>query len=128
MRTRVLGLGRRLAHGVGGCLLAGAMAVPLGPTTTSQAVNQINATSVRPLPSAPASPVARDGMIWVPARPVHLPFVPGTVTVPGHWERRLPDGAQVHVPPLTVFPPDADGPVTLPAAVRPPVEERLSSP
>jgi hypothetical protein len=103
------------------------MLVPLGPTTTSQAVSQINAASMRPLPSTAPRPVVRDNMIWVPTRSARLPGEPGTVMVPGHWERRLPDGNQVHVPPLTVFPPSG-APVTVPAGIRPPVEERFDGP
>ena len=77
------------------------MLVPLGPTTTSQAVNQMNAASMRGVPSVASRPVVRDAMIWVPGRVVRLPGE-GVVTVPGHWERRLPGTREVHVPPLTV--------------------------
>jgi hypothetical protein len=122
MSSRVGRFARRLARGAAGCLLGGAMMVPLGPTTTSQAVNQMNATSMRGVPSVAARPVVRDTMIWVPGRPVLLPGE-GTVMVPGHWERRL-DGGDVHVPPLTVRNPATGETTTLPAGVRPPVEER----
>jgi hypothetical protein len=123
MMCRARSLVARLAGGVAGCLLGGAMAVPLGPTTTSQAVNQMNATSMRGVPSVSARPVVRDSMIWVPGRVVRLPGE-GVVNVPGHWERRLPEGREVHVPPLTVRNPETGGTVSLPAAVRPPVDER----
>ena len=114
---------RRLALGTAGCLLGGAMLVPLGPTTTSQAVNQMNATSMRGVPSVASRPVVRDSMIWVPDRAVRLPGE-GTVMVPGHWERRLPDGREVYVPPLTVRNPETGATTALPAATRPPVDER----
>jgi len=118
---------RRLARGTAGCLLGGAMMVPLGPTTTGQAVNQINSSSTRPMPSVAPRPVTPETMIWVPPRSVTVPLQ-GTVTVPGHWERRLPGTNEVHVPPLVVQPPAPGAPFTVPAGVRPPVEERFSSP
>ena len=101
------------------------MLVPLGPTTTSQAVNQMNATSMRGVPSVASRPVVRDSMTWVPDRTVRLPGE-GTVVVPGHWERRLPEGREVYVPPLTVRNPETGATTTLPAAVHRPVEERLA--
>jgi len=114
---------RRLARATAGCLLGGAMMVPLGPTTTSQAVNQMNATSMRPLPSVAPAAAARETMIWVPTRILPLPGQ-GTVVAPGHWERRL--GAhEVYVPPLTVRNPETGATTVLPAGVRPPTEERL---
>jgi hypothetical protein len=120
----------------GGCLLgaaslmpiAGAAMPPLGPTTTSRAVNQINSGSMRPLPSATPRPVVRDSMIWVPTRIVPLPGEPTGVAVPGHWERRLPGTNEVHVPPLTVERPSTGTTETYPAGIRPPVEERYNSP
>lgn len=116
-------LRRRLARAAMGCLLGGALTVPLGPTTTSQAVDRMNSMSTRPLPSVAPRPVVRDPMVWVPDRYTPLPGG-GTVMVPGHWERRL-DGRDVHVPPLTVRDPETGVTTTLPAATRPPVEERL---
>lgn len=115
---------RRLAWAGVGCLLGGAMAIHLGPTTTSQAVNQMNATSMRGLPMAPAPPEAsRDTMIWVPSYLVRLPGN-GTVSVPGHWERTL-DSRNVQVPPLNVRNP-ATGEVTIvPGGIRPPTDERV---
>jgi hypothetical protein len=59
------------------------MLVPLGPTTTSQAVNQMNSMSMRGVPSVPSRPVPRDTMVWVPDRYVPFPGE-GTVAVPGH--------------------------------------------
>jgi hypothetical protein len=123
MHRRARTFARRLARGAAGCLLGGAMMVPLGPTTTSQAVSQMNATSMRGVPTLPVRPVVRDPTTWVPGRVVRLPGE-GPVVVPGHWERRLPDG-DVHVPPLTVRNPETGSTTALPAAERPPVEERL---
>ena len=125
---------RRIARG--GCLLgaatllpvAGAAMPPLGPTTTSGAVNQINSGSMRPLPSATPRPVVRDSMIWVPTRIAPIPGDPTGVTVPGHWERRVPGTNEVHVPPLTIDRPSTGTTETFPAADRPPVEERFNSP
>jgi hypothetical protein len=124
MSSRVGRFARRLARGAAGCLLGGAMMVPLGPTTTSQAVNQMNATSMRGAPSVAPRPVVRDSMIWVPARVVPLPGH-GRVVVPSHWERRL-DGGTVHVPPLPARNPETGVTTAVPAGVRPPVDERLA--
>ena len=99
------------------------MMVPLGPTTTAQAVNQMNATSMQPLRSVAPRPVVRDSMIWVPTRVVPVFGEPAAV-VPGHWERRLPDTNEVHVPPLTIFRPSTGTSETVPAGIRPPIEER----
>ena len=123
MRPPNRSLIRRLARTTAGCLLGGAMAIQLGPTTTSQAINQMNATSMRGVPSVTPTPVPRTDMIWVPARVVHMPGE-GTVTVPAHWERRL-DGHDVYVPSLTVRDTQTGQTTTLPAGTRPPVDERL---
>jgi hypothetical protein len=117
-------LRRRLARAVVGCLLGGAMAVQLGPTTTSQAVNQMNATSTRPLPSYVPREVVRERNVWVPARTVPLPGQ-GRVSVPGHFERRL-DNGDVYVPPLTIRDPATGATTTLPAGTRPPSDDRLA--
>jgi len=99
------------------------MMVPLGPTTTSQAVNQMNATSMRPLPSVAPPAAVAETMIWVPTRVVPLPGQ-GTVMAPGHWERRL--GAhEVHVPSLDVRNLETGVTTVLPAGIRPPAEERV---
>jgi hypothetical protein len=124
MSTGRRDLRRRLTRASAGCLLGGAMMVPLGPTSTSQAVNQMNATSMRGLPSVESREVVRDPMIWVPQRHVPIPGE-GTVVVPAHWERRL-DGREVYVPPLTVRNPETGATTTLPAGIRPPSDERLS--
>ena len=123
MSRRIRDLVRRLARGTAGCLLGGAMMVPLGPATTSQAVNQMNATSMRPLPSVAVPPSVGETMIWVPTRVVPLPGQ-GTVVAPGHWERRL-DAHKVYVPPLAVRNLETGATTVLPAGIRPPTEERV---
>jgi hypothetical protein len=99
------------------------MAVPLGPTTTTQAVNQINSMSTRGVPTAAPLDIPRDPMVWVPDRVVPVPGE-GTVMVPGHWERRL-EGRDVHVPSLTVRNPATGEIKTAPAAILPPSDERV---
>ena len=71
----------------------------LGPTTTQQGVDQINRSSVRPLPTPPPAPIQRTDTVWVPDH-----WALGDVKVPGHYERRMPDGS-VYVPPLVVTDP-----------------------
>jgi hypothetical protein len=124
MTRRFHDLQRRLARAAVGCLLGGAMAVPLGPTTTSQAVNQMNATSTRALPSYAPREVVRERNVWVPARSVPLPGQ-GRVSVPGHFERRL-DNGDVYVPPFTVRDPATGAITTLPAGTQPPSDDRLA--
>ena len=80
-----------------GCAEAGGAAMPsLGPTTTQQAVNQINRSVTRPLPSLAAPTVPQPNTTWVPEH-----FTLGDVRVPGHWEHHLPDGS-TYVPPLVI--------------------------
>jgi hypothetical protein len=100
METRMTrGVWRRLARAVSGCVLAGALSVPLGPTTTGRAVDQINAGSMRgvPVPPIPAAP--RPTSVWVPGSYVSVPTEREPVFVPGHWREVTPEG-QVIVPPL----------------------------
>ena len=123
MSRRIRDLVRQLARGTAGCLLGGAIMVPLGPATTSQVVNQMNATSMRSLPSVAPPPSVGETMIWVPTRVVPLPGQ-GTVVAPGHWERRL-DAHEVYVPPLVVRHPETGAIIVLPAGIRPPTEERV---
>ena len=122
MRLRMQQVLRRVIRAGAGCLLGGAMIVPLGPTTTSQAVNQINGSSMRPLPSVAAPPPTGETMIWVPTRVAPLPGQ-GTVVAPGHWERRL-EGREVFVPPLSVRNPRTGDSTVVPSGTRAPVEER----
>jgi hypothetical protein len=115
-------LSRVVRAGVG-CLLGGAMMVPLGPTTTSQAVNRMNATSMRGVPVTPPIAGGRDTAIWVPARVVPVPGE-GTVMVPAHWERRL-EGRDVYVPSLAVRDTATGVTETVPAGIRRPADERI---
>ena len=89
------------------------MSVPLGPTTTRRAVDQMNSSSMRgvPVPPLPATP--RPDMVWVPDQYVPVPGHPGGVHVPGHWNQVTPDG-HVIVPPLTVTVPGTGAVETLP--------------
>ena len=87
MMTRTIRcLIRALTRASTGCLLGGALTIPLGPTTTGQAVDRMNQMSTRPLPSADARPVVRDDMVWVPDRTIRVPGQ-GEALVPGHWEQ-----------------------------------------
>jgi len=132
MKTVIAHWLRQLAQVATGCLLGGALMVPMGrsvvvptgPTTTSQAVNQINSMATRPLGSTPSAVIVDDGMQWVPDRMVSVPGS-GTVSVPGHWERRL-DAHKVFVPALTVHNPQTGVSSTFPAGTYPPVDERLA--
>jgi hypothetical protein len=83
-----------------GCLLAGAMTVQLGPTTTGRAVDQMNRSSMRGVPVPPTPVAPRADMLWVPDRYVPIPGHPTGVHVPGHWVQVTPEG-RVIVPPLT---------------------------
>ena len=90
---------RRLFRAVSGCLLAGALSVPLGPTTTGRAVDQMNSSSMRgvPVPPIPAAP--RASQVWVPGAYVPVPGQAEQVFVPGHW-RTITSEGQVILPPL----------------------------
>lgn len=121
------GILRDLARWSTGCLLGGALAVPLGPTTVGRAVDQINQMSTRPLPSADPRPVTRGDQIWVPDRIVRVPGQ-GDALVPGHWEQMTPE-ARRQVPPVTAT--DPSGNVTSypsPAGGYPPPAERPYGP
>jgi hypothetical protein len=91
---------KRLVRAAGGCLLAGALSVPLGPTTTGRAVDQMNSSSMRgvPVPLIPATP--RPNAVWIPDQYVSVPGQPAGVFVPGHWRQVTPEG-NVIVPPLS---------------------------
>jgi hypothetical protein len=80
-------------------LLAGALTVQFGPTTTGRAVDQINAGSMRGVPVPPVPVAPRPDRIWVPDRYVSTPGRPNGVHVPGHWVVVTPEG-QVIAPPL----------------------------
>lgn len=96
-----------------GCLLAAAMLVQLGPTTTGRAVDQMNSSSMRGVPAPPAPRPPRGDMLWVPDRYVAIPGHPGGVFVPGHWVPVAPDGRAV-APPLTGTVPGTGAIETLP--------------
>jgi hypothetical protein len=104
---------RRLARAVSGCLLAGAMSVPLGPTTTGRAVDQMNSSSMRGVRVLPAPAAPRPDMVWVPDQYRPIPGRPEGVHIPGHWEQVTRDG-HVLVPPLTVTVPGTNTVETLP--------------
>ncbi|MBI2216182.1 MAG: hypothetical protein HYU51_02695 [Candidatus Rokubacteria bacterium] len=93
-----------------------------GASTTAAVVERLNAASMRPVTVPPAAVVPRPDMLWVPDRHVSVPGAPGGVLVPGHWERRTPEG-DVYVPPLVIVHPGG-GPELIPGGVRPPVESR----
>jgi hypothetical protein len=83
-----------------GILAAGAMAVPLGPTTTQRAVDQMNSSSMRGVPTPPpaARPAPRPD-VWVPDRFVSAPGAPAGVFEPGHWVQYTPEGQRIAPPP-----------------------------
>lgn len=106
-----------------GCLLGGALTVPIGPTTTGRAVDQINRQSRQPVPSAPVLEIPRSDQVWVPDRVVTIPGEPTPVLVPGHWERRIND-REFDVPALSIFRPATGVYQTVPGGVRGPAETR----
>ena len=98
-----------------GCVLAGALTVQLGPTTTGRAVDQMNRDSMRgvPVPTIPAAP--RRDRVWVPDRYVYTPEHPRGLHVPGHWVTVTPEG-QVIMPPQVGTAPGTGASESLPAA------------
>ena len=106
-----------------GCLLGGAVTVPLGPTPTGRAVDQINRQSTKPLPSVPPRETPRTEQVWVPDRWVTVPGEPAPVLVPGHWERKISD-REFDVPALNIFRPSTGTYQTVPGGVRGPAETR----
>ncbi len=113
----------RELRGAGVLLLGGLLLLQAGGgTVTSRALEQINAASLRPVPTAGRPPIARPDSVWVPDRWIPVP-TGGVALVPGHVERRISEH-EFYVPPLTSFNP-ADGSRTVyPADVRPPAAER----
>jgi len=120
-------LWRRVACGGAGILLGGALVVPPGPATTSQSVNQLNNQSTQPLPRVAPPPPAPNTLIWVPPRSVLSPGDPSGVVVPGHWERRTPEG-DLYVPSLTAPQPSTGTLQSFPAGPRSPADERIYGP
>jgi hypothetical protein len=98
---------------LGGWLLIGAMGVQLGPTTTQQAVEQMNRSSMRGIPAPPARAVPRSGMVWVPDQYVRVSGHVEALHVPGHWVPVTPQG-EVVTPPLTATEPGRDAVRTIP--------------
>jgi len=92
----------RLVCAVGGCLLAGAMSVPLGSTTTGRAVDQMNSSSMRGVPVPPIPVAPRPDLRWIPGYYTTVPDQasgrPTDVFVPGHWQAVTPEGTVI-VPP-----------------------------
>ena len=129
---RAIDLLRGMVRGATGCLLGGALMVPMGgsvigpmgPTSTTQGVNQINSLARQPLPSTTPRAVVGEPAQWVPDRVVPVPGA-GVVVVPGHWERRL-EPHKVFVPSLTVRNPQTGVMSTFPAGTYPPVDERAA--
>jgi len=117
---------RGLARGAARCLLGGAMMVPLGPTTTGQAVDQMNRMSTRPLPSADPRPVVRNDMLWVPDRVIRVPGQ-GEALVPGHWEQLTPEGRH-QVPSVGGVDTSTGAVTSFPAGTYPPPAERPYGP
>ena len=110
------------------CVLAGALAfVSGGPSATARAVEGIKASSGRGTPQVPPRPIVRPDSVWVPDRWVPLPGERRPVHVPGRWERRLSEG-ELYAPPVTVGRPTDGTARTIPAGVRPPLEERTTVP
>ncbi len=93
-------------------------------TPMSRTLEQLERSTMRPVPTVRPSPAPRPDMVWVPDRHVRIPGVLGDVHVPAHWERRLPDG-EAYVPPLTGATPKGQV-VGIPAGRYPPVEQRLA--
>ena len=102
------------------------MLVPLGPTTVSQAVNQIKAQSMQPMPMVAPPSASHENMIWVPDRVVLAPGQSG-ITVPAHWERLTPDG-YLYVPPLTAPQPATGALQSFPSGYFLPTDERPYGP
>ena len=93
-----------------------------GGTPGSNAAKAIEHSVTRPVPQAPTAPVYRTPDVWVPDRVLNDPMLSGTHSVPGHWERRLPDG-QYYAPPFTVCD-SGTGCATTPAGERPSPDTR----
>jgi hypothetical protein len=98
----------RWCSGAAGILFAGAMAIQFGPTTTQQAVDQMNASSMRGVPTPPpaARPAPRPDSVWVPDRWLSVPGAPASVFEQGHWAIYTPEGGRIAPPPPR---PDATG-------------------
>jgi hypothetical protein len=91
-------------------------------TAGSRAVNQINRSVTRPVPTVPSRKVPAQDRVWVPDR-----YVAGSdgllLHVPGHWERRVNDH-EVHTPPVVACPTGPGTCVLVPSGIRPKPEVR----
>lgn len=87
----------------------------------AQALQQVKARAMRPVPSVPVPAQSREE--WVPERRVWVPGFGVFATVPGHWERRLSD-TQSSVPALVIFREDDRAPLIIPPGERPPADIR----
>lgn len=93
------------------------------------AVGEIERSASRPVPQAPTGPQAptvpmdRAPEAWVPDRNLLDPVHGGTSFVPGHWERRLPNG-DYYAPPSTACNLGSGECSMAPAGVRPPPDTR----
>ena len=75
------------------------MAVPMGPTSTQRAVDQMNSSSMRGVSTPPVRQAPRQDMVWVPDRFVPAPGAPQGVFDPGHWVTFTPEGGRIAPPP-----------------------------
>jgi len=101
---------------VGGLLL---IVLQLGGGTPLQkSLDQLQRDVTKPVPSAPPPVVSRPDSVWVPDRHLRDPIDGRNIIVPGHWERRLPDG-QYYGPPMTICGEAGGTCTTIPAGVRP---------
>jgi hypothetical protein len=98
----------------------GAGGSPAGP-----ALDQLERSVTRPLPSVSPPQVSPPSQVWVPGRYIPAPGG-GTVHVPGHWERRISD-QEHHVPPLVVCTPTGHC-AQVPAGTRRPPDLRPTTP
>jgi len=96
-----------------------------GSLRPNSAIDQLERSVRKPLPSLPPAPAPRSDQIWVPDRYFPTPEG-GNAHVPGHWEQRLSD-REYYVPPLQVCT-QAGQCVTTPAGVRPQAPENRQSP
>ncbi len=100
------------------------LAFQLGSGTPgSRAVEQLEKSVTQPVPRVPTPAPARPDMVWVPDRQLTVPGQPGTVLVPGHWERRISE-REFFVPPLTVCNSATGECTAIPAGTRGPADTR----
>jgi hypothetical protein len=92
-----------------------------GGGPSSRALDQLERSVTRPLPSVPPATSPRSDQVWVPDRIVPTPG--GTVHVPGHWERTVPSTGEYYVPPLVVCTPGGQC-TAEPAGARRPPDQR----